>query len=428
MSQSNKFVITGGKVLSGTVKSSGAKNSALKVIAAAVLTDKDVILSNVPRINDVLALLKILASMGATYQWLGENKLKLNCKNLKPEEIDQKMVGNLRGSVVLIGPILARYKKLRIHSPGGCKIGARSISTTINALKSFGVNCQVEGKYFNFTLNNLAGAKIVLDEMSVTTTETILMMACLATGQSEINIAAVEPEIANLIDFLKSMGAKISGKNTHNLTIIGKKRLGGGKITIIPDRIEIGTFACAIAATNGEATIENVIPNHLDNLLNKFDRMNIKYQFSKPIKTGDELNSLIIKKNGPFKSVNIDTRPYPGFSTDIQSPMVVLLTQAQGKSKVFETLFEGRLAYIKSLVEMGAKIETVDSRTIIVTGATKLKAAKLDSQDLRSGAAFVIAGLIATGTTEVNKASIIDRGYENFAQKLIQLGAQIERA
>lgn len=428
MNNTTKFIIHGGVPLSGTISSSGAKNSALKVIAATVLTHKNVILSNIPKINDVHALLEILVSMGAEIKWLEENKLLINCKSIDPEKIDQKKVGRLRGSVVLIGPLLARFKKLRIHAPGGCKIGARSISTTINALKDFGVKAKSEGKYFHFTLDKLVGTRLVLDEMSVTTTETITMMACLADGVSEIHSVAVEPEISNLIDLLTSMGAKITGKNTTVLKITGRKFLKGGKVTVIPDRIEIGTFACAIAATHGEGTIKNVIPNHLDNFLNKLDRMRVAYKFEQPIKTGNELNSLTILKNGPFKPINLQTRPYPGFSTDLQSPMVVLLTQAHGQSKVFETLFEGRLNYTESLIKMGADIKIIDSRNIIINGPTKLKAATLESLDLRSGAAFVMAGLVATGKTEVKKASIVDRGYEQFMEKLIALGAKIERA
>lgn len=425
----NQYVIQGGQPLNGTITSSGAKNAALKMIAAAVLTTEDVVINNVPKINDVLAILEIINSMGGNITWEQENRLRINCASLDPEKIDQKKVGNLRGSVVLIGPLLARFKKIRIHEPGGCRIGARPITTTIHALESLGANVSKDGKFYIFETEKLIGSRIILDEVSVTTTETLLMAACLAQGQTEIHLCATEPEIGNLIDQLITMGAKITGKDTHSLKITGSEKLNGGESTVIPDRVEIGTYAIAIAATRGQGTIKQVIPNHMDNLLNKFDRIGIKYEFgTDPFIDGYAMNTLtVLSSSAPYKSIHLDTRPYPGFSTDLQSPMVVLLTQAEGKSQVFETQYMGRLEYTKILVNMGANIDILDQRTVIVNGTTKLNSQNIDSPDLRAGAAFVIAGLIAQGTTNVYQAQIIDRGYENFDEKLRQLGAQIER-
>lgn len=429
MKKIDQFVIEGGKPLNGSVVSSGAKNAALKLIAASVLTYKPVIIQNIPHIQDVFIMIELLSGMGAKVSWSGISSLKITCENLDLDKLDQVKIGHMRGSVVLIGPLVARFKKLKFHEPGGCLIGARPITTHIRALKSLGVNVTKQGKYYYFETDKLVGNRVLMDELSVTATETVLMAATLAEGKTEIHLAATEPEISNLIGLLKTMGAKISGVDTSILTIIGKDILNGGKVLVIPDRIEIGTFACAIAATKGYGEIEKVIPDHLDNLLNKFKQMGIHYEFKEDIiGNGESLNTLIINgKNNNFRPSNIEARPYPGFSTDMQSPMVALLTQAKGKSKLFETLFEGRLGYAKTLHSMGADIKFIDNRNIEINGPAKLRGMIIDSPDLRAGATFVIAGLIATGTTYVKKAYIIDRGYERFEEKLLSLGANIKR-
>lgn len=415
----SQFTITGGKQLNGTIISSGSKNAALKMIAAAILTSENIILENVPKIQDVLTLIEIMISMNADITWITPSTLKINCADLNPVNIDQKKVGNLRGSIVLIGPIVARFGQLKIHEPGGCIIGARPIKTHLHALKVLGINSKKEGQYYTFHCPNLIGNKIILDEISVTTTENALMAATLATGQTEIHLAAQEPEIANLIELLNSMGADINGVNTSILKINGQKNLHSGQAKIIPDRIEIGTYAIAIALTNGTGTIKNVIPDHLDNLVNKFDQIGINYRF--------EDNNLLIASGKNYRSINFDTRPYPGYSTDLQAPMVLFLTQVKGFSQIFETLFEGRLDYIRALVKMGASINIMDKHTILIKGPCQLTGKIIDSPDLRAGATYVLAGLIAKGETIVQKAEIIDRGYENFDEKLISLGADIRR-
>lgn len=423
----SSFIINGGNKLNGKIIPSGAKNAALKMIAAACLSQDTITINNVPKIKDVLSMLDILISMGAKIEFKDSN-LSINCSQINPENIDQNIVGNLRGSIVFIGPLLARFGKLRIHEPGGCVIGARSISTHINAIKKFGVNIKKEGKYYIFESHRLKGSRILLDEISVTATENILMAATLAKGTTEIHLAAIEPEIANLIDLLKLMGAKISGENTNILIVEGVDRLNSAQATVIPDRIEVGTLAIAAILTKGEITIKKIIRDHLDNLINKFDQMNVSYYFNEEYK--EEMFSfsdLTITSTEIIKPINFDTRPYPGFSTDLQSPMVLLLTQANGKSKIFETLFEGRLEYTKILNEMGASIKTTTNRTIVIDGPSKLNCKEIISPDLRAGATFVLAGLIATGQTIVKNAEIIDRGYENFEIKLHKLGADIKR-
>jgi len=430
MKSENKFTIRGGKPLHGSIQSSGAKNAALKMIAAACLTKETITIHNVPHIQDVLTMLELLAGMGADISWSDSTTVSITCDSINPDNLDQAKIGNLRGSVVLIGPLCARFGSLRIHEPGGCVIGARPITTHIHALHSLGYTCSKQGKFYIFESTKPKGSRILLDEISVTTTENALLAATCTPGITEIHLAATEPEIANLIDLLCAMGANIEGINTSIIRIRGATSLHGASATVIPDRIEIGTFAIALAATHGSGTITNVIPNHLDNILNKFDRMGIHFSFKKPIgdtQTGDELNDLIIESSHTYTSINFDTRPYPGFSTDLQSQMVVLLTQTQGKSSIFETLFEGRLAYTKYLIEMGADITIEGKHLITLRGPCQLKGVRIETPDLRAGAALVLAGLVAHGETIVTQTQSIDRGYEQFDEKLKQLGADIKR-
>lgn len=425
----NQIIIYGGKPLTGKVKSSGAKNAALKMIAATLLTKEQVILHNVPLIADVIVILELLIGIGAEIQWISENSISIKCDDIDVSKLDQNKVGRLRASVVLIGPLLARFKSLRIHEPGGCVIGTRQITTLVNALKQLGVKVSKQGKYYLFDAKNIQASRIVLDEMSVTTTETILMTASLFDETTQIHSCATEPEIENLAQMLIGMGVEISGINTSILTIKGSSTLKGFEISVIPDRIEIASYACAIIGTGGEAIIEDVIPNHLSNLLNKFTAMGVIYSFSNPLTTsnGDQSNNLILKSSPNIKPIKFDTRPYPGFSTDLQAPMVALLTQASGTSEVFETIFEGRLDYVKSLIKMGANIEIINNRIVKIHGPTKLSGSEIDTPDLRAGASFVIAALIASGKTIINNAKIIDRGYEKMDEKLRLLGSAVER-
>ena len=423
----HKFKIQGGANLKGTVKCSGAKNAALIMIAACILTEDTVVMKNVPHIQDIHVMLDILMSMGAKVTWVGENNVSINCFGINPNTIDQNKIGRLRGSVVLIGPLLARFSKIIIHQPGGCKIGIRPIDTHINAFRNLNVNAKKNGKFYEFTTKKLTGNNVILDEISVTTTENILMAGALADGTTNIHLAAVEPEIANLIEMLELMGVKIKGKNTSNLTIYSQKKLNGCTVSVIPDRIEAGTFACAIIATKGEGIIENVIPAHIYSIVNKFEQMGIQFAFAQKNDDPYKINSLIIKKTDKIRPVNIDTRPFPGFPTDLQSIIAIALSQASCNSKIFETLFSGRLEYAKVLNKMGAQIDIIDNNNITIKGPSTLRSNNIDSPDLRAGAAFVIAALIANGTSHVSNIEIIDRGYENFDQKLVGLGAQINR-
>ncbi|TSC92931.1 MAG: UDP-N-acetylglucosamine 1-carboxyvinyltransferase [Candidatus Berkelbacteria bacterium Licking1014_7] len=463
----SEFIITGPTQLKGEVTPSGAKNAALKQIAAAILTDELMVLKNLPKILDVENMLLLIEKLGAEVEWVESQTVKINCKNLSVYEIDSQLSGVMRASVVLVGPLLARFGKAVLPSTGGDRIGARSINTHLSGFEKLGVKIEYKNNKYFFDAKNAHAAEFFLDEMSVTATENLIMFSSCLAGRTVLRGAASEPEIEDLCLMLNKMGAKITGAGTQRIEIQGinpvrnssgalnpaeiilksnpdaeqrgiisnrvkkVKKLSGCEHSIIPDRIEIGTFACAVAASRGEVIIKNVILEHIENLLMRFEKMGVKYKF-KARNLKHEIQNrtwgdLKIYPSKNLKPIYIDTRPYPGFSTDLQAPMALLLTQAQGKSRIFETLFEGRLDYAKELQKMGAKIENPDEHNIIITGPTGLKGAPVGTADIRAGATLVLAGIIATGKTEVNQIEILERGYENFEDKLRSLGAKIER-
>jgi len=417
----SKFIIAGKKELRGEIRISGAKNAALKILPASILGDSTSIIKNVPVITDILKMDEILQSIGARITF-EENVFKIDPSGIHSSSPDERLVKKLRGSVVLIGPLLAKFGKAVFSEPGGCLIGSRPIDDHLDVFRQFGINIKLkDGKYF-FSGKPKAG-NIILSAMSVTATENAVMAAVLSPGTTKIFVAAAEPEIADLANFLNKMGAKISGAGTHEITIEGVKQLHGAEYSILPDRIEAGTYILGALATNSELEIGPFVPDHLSIVLKKLNDMGAKFKLI------DHNGHSFIRtlKHSQLVAGNIDTRPYPGFPTDLQSPFTVLTTQAQGESQVFETMFEGRFRYIEELKLMRANIDILNPRTFIVNGPTKLFGTEISARDIRGGAAVVIAALIAERETIVNDVEFIDRGYEDMYGKLSAIGAAITR-
>ncbi|OIN88922.1 UDP-N-acetylglucosamine 1-carboxyvinyltransferase [Candidatus Berkelbacteria bacterium CG_4_9_14_0_2_um_filter_42_30] len=423
-----KFKIRGKKQLSGEFIVSGAKNAALKMLPACVMIPGKTTIHNVPKIVDISKMIEIIKSLGAKVEYL-DHSVIIDSTGVNSFTPDENYVKKLRGSVVIMGPLLSLFGKVTFSEPGGCLIGVRPIDTHLAAFRSLDIKVKIDkdnGKYYLSASGSYRrGDKtVVLEEMSVTATENVIMASVLRPGKTRIEIAACEPEIVDLANFLNKAGAKISGAGTNTITISGVKSLKPVEYTIMPDRIEAGTIAIAAAVTGGQVTIKNIIPSHLSLVLNKFKATHLDYQLKMHNKFyGD----LIINQKRQLVATNTDTRPYPGFPTDLQSQYTVLMTQAKGRSRIFETLFSARFDYVKWLVEMGAKIDIESPHLIDITGPINLKGDEIDASDIRGGAALVIAALAAKGETIVDNIEYIDRGYENIDLRLKKLGAEIER-
>jgi UDP-N-acetylglucosamine 1-carboxyvinyltransferase len=416
----DKFLIKGGVPLSGEVEIFGYKNSAGACLAAVLLSKKPVIIDNLPLISDISDQIEILKQMGARIEWLSERKIKIEADNIDPERIPIHLFEKMRVSVLLVGPLLARFKKIKIPHPGGDKIGLRPISTHIQALKDFGVKVEErEGFYYFEAPENLEGKRIVLREFSVTATGILMMLAALTKGKTTIELAAAEPQIQDLGSLLEKMGATIKWQGTHSITIEGKQELNGAEFKLSPDLLEAGTFLIAIALTNGEAEIKNVNHEHLIMFLEKMKEIGVNFEILQ--------NKILVKPSSEFFPTKIQTLPYPGFPTDLQPQTSVLLTQAKGRSLIHEILFENRFQYLQELRKMGADIEITDPHRALIFGKTELTGSKLSAPDIRSGAAFVLAGLAAKGETLIDNIYQIERGYEKIEEKLKKLGARIER-
>jgi len=418
--QSSKFLIQGGVSLSGEVEISGYKNAAGAILAAVLLTEQESIIDNLPRVTDVLDQIEILKQMGAEVEWLTEKKVKINPANIVPEKIPFDLFEKMRVSVLLVGPLLARFKKIKIPHPGGDKIGLRPISTHLQALRDFGVKIdEKQGLYHLEIPENLEGKKIILKEFSVTATEILMMLASLTKGKTRIEIAAAEPQVQDLGNLLKKMGLKVEGVGTHTIEIEGREKLSGAEFSICPDLLEAGTFLIALAVTHGEGTIKNVNPEHLSFFLEKMKDIGVNFEIG--------TNEILVKPSKEFKATKIQVLLYPGFPTDLQPQTSVLLTQAQGKSLIHDPLYENRFQHLHELRKMGADIEIVDPHRALIFGKQELIVNKINSSDIRSGAALILAGLIPKGETLVENISQIERGYEKIEEKLRKLGAQIER-
>lgn len=415
------FKIEGKGKLKGTIKISGAKNAALKILPAAILANSTSTIKNVPEIADIHKLEDILSSIGTKITHDG-NIVTIDPSKINSYEPDSKLIKKLRGSIVVIGPLLAKFGKAVFSEPGGCLIGARSIEEHLDVFAQMGVKIIKKGNEYHLKGKPKAG-EIILNKMSVTATENAIMSAVLAKGTTQIHVAAAEPEIEDLANYLNKMGAKITGAGTHDITVQGVSKLEGKEHEVLPDRIEAGTYLIAAIATNSEVKIGPFIPKHLSIVLKKLEIAGAKFDLI----TDNNKSYIKTKKHGELVATNIDTRTYPGFPTDLQSPYAVLMTQAKGKSQIFETLFEGRFLYIDELKMMGAKIDVLSPHIIQISGITNLKGTQISSRDIRGGAALVIAALLANETTTITDVHYIDRGYEQMDQKLIGAGVNIER-
>lgn len=417
-SDMSKFEIWGGQKLKGIVKISGSKNAVLKMMVAAILAESPTTLENVPQINDVLMMSKILESVGAKIEIPFPHILKI-IPPQKFENPNPKLISKIRASIVLVGPLLAKMRQVSIPFPGGDLIGARPISTHLNALSQLGVRISKKNSTYFFECPKIFGRKVVLDETSVTATENLILTLVNLKGESEISNAAAEPEITELCQLLNKMGAKIIGLNSHRLKISGVNKLFGVRYRVPPDRIETGTFALAAAITEGEVELQNVHPPDLDLFWLKLQEASVNLEFQK--------DKVYIKPSKGLKSVSVETRPYPGFPTDLQAPISVLLAKALGKSRIFESMYENRQGHLGVLQKMGVKIKILDNRTSEIEGPVKLYGQIINSSDIRMGATLILAGLSASGKTEVLNINHIDRGYENIEGKLSNLGAKIIR-
>ncbi len=416
--QNQKLCITGGQPLKGTVRVSGAKNAALAIMSAALLAGEPVNLENIPHITDVKVLLDIIANLGVKVNYQGENNVQLSTPEVIRTKTPYRAVKKLRASNLLLGPLLARFGYAEIALPGGCNIGTRPMDLHIKGLEALGAKITLNHGFVRGTCNHLTGSKIYLDFPSVGATENIMMAAVLAKGQTVLENVAKEPEIVDLANFLNSLGGKIRGAGTDVIKIEGVSQLGGGRYSVIPDRIEAGTFMVAAAATGGDLTIEHVIPTHVEPLIAKLRETKVEI-------TEDD-DTVRVVSRGLLKPIDLKTLPYPGFPTDMQSQMMAMLTTVKGTSVIVENVFENRLQVADEFKRMGARIK-VEGRTAVVQGVEKLQGAQVKASDLRAGAALIIAGLIADGVTEICNANYIDRGYEEIENKLVSVGAKISR-
>ncbi len=414
----SQFIIQGGAKLKGDVVVNGMKNAATPIIAATLLTTEECVIDNVPKITDVDKMLEILKSLGAKVNWLGDHKVSVKCDAVGMSTLDKKMVKSMRSSVLLLAPLLARFKEALVPEPGGCIIGNRPLDTHFFVLEKLGASIKQEAGFFRLISSDLIGTKIILPEMSVTATENALMAAALAEGETQISLAAAEPHVQDLCNFLVKMGVEIQGIGTHTLKIKGAKKLHGAEHTLIPDQIEIGTFAVAAAATHGEVSIHPIVPEHLEKILLVLSSIGVLWEIKN--------DTLFIHHSHPLKSFKLQTLPYPGFPTDLQAPFGVLATQCQGTSLIHDPMYEGRLGYVNELIKMGANAVICDPHRVLVTGPTPLYAQEIKSFDLRAGATMIIAGILAEGETIINEAEIVYRGYENIDQKLRNLGVDIK--
>ena len=416
-----KYVINGGKRLEGAVTINGAKNAAVAILPAALLVSGKCRVENVPDISDVRILLDILEDMGAVVQREEPGVVILDCSNITKTTPNPVLVRQMRASYYLMGALLSRFQKANVALPGGCNFASRPIDQHIKGFMALGADVDETEEYVDLSPgpDGLHGSRITLDVVSVGATVNIMMAACLLPGQTVIENAAKEPHIVDLANFLNTMGARVSGAGTDTVKIRGVQQLQGGTYAIIPDQIEAGTYLAAVAAAGGNVLVQNVIPKHMDCITSKLQEMGAKI-----INYDDAIR---IQSTGKLRHTTVKTRPYPGFPTDMQAQICVCMTLAGGVSRLTENVYETRFfGYCTELSSMGADI-LINGKTAVVTGRDKLKGAVVRAHDLRAGAALVIAGLAAEGTTHVENIHFIERGYERIVEKLTALGADIQR-
>tara|TARA_B110000881_G_scaffold213205_1_gene223886 strand:+ start:4003 stop:5259 length:1257 start_codon:yes stop_codon:yes gene_type:complete len=415
----DKLAITGGAQLEGSVTISGAKNATLPILAATLLTDEPVCISNVPHLQDVTTTIELLGRMGAKVTVHEQMEIEVDAAEITERQAPYDLVKTMRASILVLGPLLGRFGEADVSLPGGCAIGARPIDVHVKGLQAMGADVDIIDGYIRARAQRLHGAHIVMDAVSVTGTENLLMAAVLAEGETILENAAKEPEVEDLAEFLISMGASISGAGSSKMTVRGVERLHGTNYRVQPDRIEAGTFLVAAAITGGHLRLKKVNPSHLENVLQKLQ------QAGASIEIGDDWIELDMRGR-ELKSVDISTEVYPGFPTDMQAQFVVLDAVANGAAAVTENIFENRFMHVPELQRMGANI-SLSGNTAVVRGVNQLKAAPVMATDLRASASLVLAGLVAEGETIVDRIYHIDRGYECIEEKLRQIGAQIRR-
>jgi len=422
-----KFLIRGGKKLSGSVTVSGNKNEALPAIAACLLTDEPVVLKNVPRIGDVETMLDIMKSQGATIREITRNQLEIHCKNIKHEEMDQQKCATLRAALLLAGPLITRFDRVVLPPPGGDVIGRRRLDAHFFAFKSLGAEVSVVDKKYLFERSELTGQDIFLDEQSVTATENALMAAVLAKGKTVIRNAACEPHVSGLAKMLNKMGAKISGIGTNILEIEGVEKLSGATHTIGPDYLEAGGYIVLAAITNSEFTINHVNPDDLCVIHSTFKKLGIEYTVQNDQIVVSSGQKLKIQPDFAGDIPKIDDGTWPAFPSDLMSIVIVAATQAEGTVLIFEKMYDGRMFFVDYLVSMGARIVLCDPHRAVIVGPAKLYGTNLQSPDIRAGMALIIAALCAKGESSIYNIKQIDRGYEDLERKLQGLGADIKR-
>ena len=414
-----KLLIKGGKSLSGEIDCSGAKNAALPVIAASILSSDDITLKNLPYLQDITTMFELIGSMGADISLDEKMNFKLNTSNLSNLEARYELVKTMRASILVLGSMVAKYGYAKIALPGGCAIGSRPVNYHLNALEKLGAEISLKSGYIEAKAEKLTGAEIEFEGVTVTGTENLMMAASLAEGVTILTNVAKEPEISDLADFLNSMGAKISGAGTDEIRIEGVEKLSGTSFTIPADRIEAGTYLVAAALTNGEITINKIDPSRMGAIIQTL------MEVGAVIDSNEKSISLDMTKNN-IKPVDIVTAPFPGFPTDMQAQFTVLNCMGKGESHVKETIFENRFMHVQELNRMGTDI-TINGTTAVINGVKSISGAQVMATDLRASASLILAGLVAKGETIVDRIYHIDRGYERIEEKLSNLGAEIMR-
>lgn len=413
-----QYVIKGGNPLVGEVEISGAKNAALAILAAAIMTDETVTIDNLPDVRDINALLQAMTDIGAKIERIDAHTVKINGSFVKDIPVDYESMKKIRASYYLLGSLLGKYKRAEVTLPGGCNIGSRPMDLHIKGFRALGAHVEIRNGAVAAEAERLIGGHIYLDKVSVGATINIMMAAALAEGKTTIENSAKEPHVVDVANFLNSMGANIRGAGTDVIRIVGVEKLHKTEYSVIPDQIEAGTFMFAAAATKGDVTVKNVIPKHLEATTAKLLEAGCE------VEEFDDAVRVVASK--PLRHTQVTTLPYPGFPTDMQPQMTVVLGVAQGTSTVTESIFENRFKYVDELTRMGADIK-VESNIAIISGVKGYTGARVSAPDLRAGAALVIAGLSADGVTIVDDIHYIQRGYENFDRKLEGLGAQIQK-
>ena len=411
-----QYIMKGGNPLVGEVTISGAKNAALGILAASIMTDEEVLIENLPDVRDINVLLEAIEEIGARVERIDRHTARINAKHIKEVSVDDEYIRKIRASYYFIGALLGKYKSAEVPLPGGCNIGSRPIDQHIKGFRALGAEVEVKRGAVVAHAIDLVGSHIYLDVVSVGATINVMMAATLAEGETIIENAAKEPHVVDVANFLNSMGANVKGAGTDIIRIKGVRKLHGTEYSIIPDQIEAGTFMCAAAITRGDIMVQNVIPKHLDCITAKLVEMGVDVE--------EQDDAVLVRRSGPITRTNVKTMPYPGFPTDMQPQIAAVLCLAQGTSVLTEGVWDNRYRYVDEFRRMGAQIQ-VDGKVAVIEGVPALTGAPVHACDLRAGAAMVIAGLAAQGVTEVDGIYHIERGYEDIVTKLQGLGASI---